>query len=76
MLICNVCDAVCKEVFAGDDTQLSDILIRNDQSHIKSEIYNVCGHATRHMLFQETYHDHQGHFVCFPNWNLRTNPSI
>ena len=39
--------------------------MQNDHAHIKSEIYNVCGHATRHMLFQETYHDHQGHFFMF-----------
>ena len=39
--------------------------MQNDQLHIKSEIYNVCGHAARHMLFQETYHDHQGHFFMF-----------
>ena len=61
VFICNVCDVVCKEVFVGDDAQLSGIPIQNDQSHIKSEIYNVCGHATRHMLFQETYNDHQEH---------------
>ena len=57
--ICNVRVVVCREVFAGDDAQLSGIPMQNDQSHIKSEICNVWGHTTRHMLFQETYSNHQ-----------------
>ena len=65
VFICIVCYVVCKEVFAGDDAQLSGIPMQNDQSHIKSKIYYVCGHATRHMLFQETYNDHQENFVMF-----------
>ena len=46
------------------------------QPHIESEIYYACGHATRHVLFQEVYHDHQGHFLYFPNGNLRTNQTL
>ena len=50
--------------------------MRNDQLHIKSEIYNVCGHATRQMLFQETTMIIKDIFYVFQNEIWEQIPSI
>ena len=63
--ICEVCDVMCGDVFAGDDALFTGMQMQNDRSHIKCKINNFCGLVIRCMLYKYAYIDYRCHFIVF-----------
>ena len=55
---------------------LQEIMHNCQVSRSKKAIYDVCDHATRHMIFQEFYYEHQGHFTFFSDLKFESNQGI